>query len=199
MKFPKKISILLLAGLFISPLHAQKISGKIIDALSKMPVVNAKITLVELKKETVPDSTGYYAIDNLTKGSYSVRFEAPQYVQQTKSIKIIDSKGETGAINITLDVMLFSISTNVDQSKGPQEIKYFFPGHTDVFIDICDSTGKTVRTVFDRTRIGGTRVFHWNGTDNWGKMVPSGKYTCKFKSGNLYTSRNVMWTDADKK
>ncbi len=195
----KKVPVLLLAGMLITPLNAQKISGKIIDALSKMPVASAKITLIELKKETAPDSMGAYAIENLSKGTYSVRFEAPQYVQQTKTVKVIDAKGEAGAIDITLDVMLFSISTEVEQSKGTKEIKYFFPGHTDVVIDVCDSTGKTVRTVFDRTRIGGTRVFRWNGTDNWGKSLPAGKYTCKFKSGNLFTSRSLIWAGEDKK
>jgi flagellar hook assembly protein FlgD len=195
----KRITVLLASVLFVSPIHAQKISGKIIDALSKMPVAAAKISVVELKKDTVPDSMGFYAIENLSKGLYSIRFEAPQYVQQTKTVKVIDAKGEAGVIDIKLDVMLFSISSNVDQSQGQKEVKYFFPGHTDVVIDVCDSTGKTVRTVFDRTRIGGARVFRWNGTDNWGKPLPAGRYTCKFKSGNLYTSRNLVWSGEDKK
>jgi hypothetical protein len=199
MMFNGKLPVLLAIGLFISPLHAQKISGKIIDALSKMPVTNAKITLAELKKEVTSDSMGMYAIDGLSKGAYSVRFEAPQYVQQSKSVKIIDVKGQTGAIDIVLDVMLFSRSLDVDQSKGQQEIKYFFPGHTDVVIEVCDSTGKAVRTIFDRTRVGGVRMFRWNGTDNWGKTLRSGKYTCKITSGNLFTARTVIWSGEDKK
>jgi hypothetical protein len=199
MSLQGKFRVFLVAGLFVFPLHAQKISGKIIDALSKMPVVNAKITLVDSKREFTPDSLGSYSIDSITKGSYSVRFEAPQYVTQSKSVKVIDPKGQTGKTDITLDVMLFSISTEANQSKGQKELKYFFPGHTDVVIDVCDSTGKTVRTVFDRTRVGGTRTFRWNGTDNWGKALPAGKYTCKFKSGNLFTCMTLQWAGGEKK
>jgi hypothetical protein len=198
MSFYGKFRIFMAACLFASPLHAQKISGKVIDALSKMPVVTAKITLVDSKREFAPDSLGFYAIDSLSKGSYSVRFEAPQYVQQSKTVKIIDAKGQTGKTDITLDVMLFSLSTDVNQSNGQKEIKYFFPGHTDVVIDVCDSIGKTVRTVFDRTRVGGVRTFRWNGSDNWGKMLPAGKYTCKFKSGNLFTCRTLVWAGTEK-
>jgi hypothetical protein len=83
MLFHGKLPVLLSIGLFVAPLQAQKISGKIIDALSKMPVTSAKITLVELKKEITSDSMGFYAFDGLSKGAYSIRFEAPQYVQQS--------------------------------------------------------------------------------------------------------------------
>jgi flagellar hook assembly protein FlgD len=199
MTHQKVLGVLLSTAIMIAPVQAQKISGKITDALSKVPVANAKITLVELKKEIATDSTGFYAIEDLTKGTYSVRIEAPQYVQQTKSVKIIDAKGQTGTTDITLDVLLFSLSSDVDQSKGQKVIKYFFPGHTDVIIDVCDSTGKAVRQVFDRTRIGGMRTFRWDGTDNWGKSLPGGKYTCKFKSGNLYTSRILIWAAGEEK
>jgi hypothetical protein len=195
----KKLVVALGLAFSVSPIAAQTISGTVIDALSKTPVDSVKITVVELKKECAPDSLGIYKIEGLVKGDYSVRFEAPQYVKQTKTVKIIDAKGQTGSTTITLNVMLFSLSSNVDQNEGKKEIKYFFPGHTDVAIDVCDSTGKTVRTVFDRTRIGGTRTFKWNGTDNWGKILPAGKYTCKFKSGNLFTCRTLIWPGAEKK
>jgi hypothetical protein len=195
----KKIVAALWMAFFGAQLYAQTISGTVVDALSKTPIDSVKITVVELKKDYAPDSLGAYKIEGLTKGSYSVRFEAPQYVKQSKTVKIIDAKGQTGSITMSLNVLLFSLSTNVDQAQGKQEIKYFFPGHTDVVIDVCDSSGKTVRTVFDRTRIGGTRIFRWNGMDNWGKMLPAGKYTCKFKSGNLFTCRTLLWQGAEKK
>ena len=199
MMLQKPIGVFLSLVIMVTPLYAQKISGKIIDALTKVPLVNAKVTIVELKKEVTPDSTGFYEIDNLNKGTYSLRFEAPQYVKYSKTVKLIDLKGQTGTTDITLDATLYAISTNVDQSQGQQEIKYFFPGHTNVVIEVCDSTGKSVRMVFDRTRIGGMRTYRWNGTDNWGKTLPAGKYTCKIKCGNLYTSRTLAWDGGEKR
>ena len=185
-------------SLFAFHLSAQTISGKVTDALSKAPVINAKVTVIELKKETMTDSTGFFKFDSLDKGNYSVRIEADKYLRQTKSVILVSPKGEAGATAITLDVVLFSISSNADQSTGQLSIKYFFPGHGDAEINVCDSVGKVVRTVFDRTHTSGMRTFLWNGADNKGKVVPPGKYTCKIKCGNLFTLRTLVWTGEQK-
>ena len=179
-------------------LSAQTISGKVTDVLSKALIVGVKVTVVEVKKEMLTDSAGTFKFDSLDKGNYSVRFEADKYLRQTKSVKLVSPKGEAGATNITLDVVLFSIASNADQSTGQLSIKYFFPGHADAEINVCDSIGKVVRTVFDRTHTSGMRTFQWNGTDNKGKAVPPGKYACKIKSGNLFTLRTLVWTGEDK-
>jgi hypothetical protein len=185
-------------SLFAFHLSAQTISGKVTDALSKAPIIGAKVTVVEVKKEIVTDSAGVFKFDSLDKGNYSVRFEADKYLRQTKSVKLISPKGEAGATNITLEVLLFSISTNADQSTGQLSIKYFFPGHADAEINVCDSLGKVVRTVFDRTHTSGMRTFLWNGADNKGKIVPPGKYACKIKCGNLFTLRTLVLTGEEK-
>lgn len=179
-------------------LSAQTISGKVTDALSKAPVIGAKVMIVELKKESMTDSTGNFKFDTLDKGNYSVRIESDKYLRQTKSVKLVSPKGEAGATNITLDVVLFSVASNADQSTGQLAIKYFFPGHADAEINVCDSVGKVVRTVFDRTHTSGMRSFQWNGTDNKGKAVAPGKYACKIKSGNLFTLRTLVWTGEEK-
>jgi hypothetical protein len=197
----RKLTALWWAGLlfFASCLHAQTISGTIIDALTNYPVGNAKVTVVERSKECLSDSAGMYKTDTLSKGTYTVRFESERYLKQNKTVRIIDSKGETGVTNITLDVLMFSISSEADQTKGEMEVKYFFPNHSDVTIDVCDGGGKVVRTVYDRSHQGGMRNFRWNGTDNNGKILPLGKYTCKFKSGNLFTCRTLEWSGVEKR
>lgn len=184
--------------LLVFHLSAQTISGKVTDALSKAPVAGAKVSIVELKKETTTDPTGFFKFDTLEKGNYSVRIEADTYVRQTKSVKVISPKGEVGSTDIMLDVMLFSVALNADQSTGQLSIKYFFPGHAEAEINVCDSLGKVVRTVFDRARTSGMRSFQWNGTDNKGKPVPPGRYACKIKSGNLFTLRTLVWTGEEK-
>ncbi len=197
----RKRSALLLSILCIavSSLYAQTISGTVIDAISKSPVVNAKITVLENKKEYKTDATGSYKIDSLEKGDYSIRFEAESYIKQTKSVKMVAAQGNVGTTSITLNVVLFSVSSEADQAKGSMEIKYYFPGHNEVSIDVCDANDKIVKTVFDRSRNGGMRTFLWNGADNKGVPVPAGKYTCKFKCGNLYTSRTLVWNGEQKK
>lgn len=186
-------------GVFTFHLCAQTISGKVTDALLKSPVINAKVTVVELKKAIQTDSTGGFKFDSLDKGNYSVRVEADKYLVQTKSVKLISPKGEAGATALTLEIALFSIASNADQSSGQLSIKYFFPGHADAEINVCDSTGKIVRTVYDRSHTGGMRTFLWDGVDNKGKSALPGKYSCKIKSGNLLTLRTLVWTGKEEK
>jgi 5-hydroxyisourate hydrolase-like protein (transthyretin family) len=185
--------------LAVSNLYAQTISGTVIDAITKSPVKGVKITVVEAKKEYATDSLGTFTTDTLDKGDYSVRFESESYLKQTKTVKLVGLKGVTGKTNITLDVLLFSISSNADQAKGQMAIKYFFPGHSDVSIDVCNESGKVVRTVWDRSRRSGSKTFAWDGADNKGKLVPAGNYTCKISCGNLFTSRSLVWNGEVKK
>ena len=200
MTIRKRLALVLSVFSLTAPgLYAQTISGTVIDAISKAPVANVKITVLENKKEFKTDATGSYKIDSLDKGDYSVRFEAESYIKQTKSVKMVAAQGNVGTTSISLNVILFSISSDADQSKGSMEIKYYFPGHNEVSIDVCDANDKVVRTVFDRSRNGGMRTFMWNGADNKGVLLPEGKYTCKFKCGNLYTSRTLVWSGEQKK
>jgi hypothetical protein len=184
--------------LFVSCLNAQTISGTIMDALSKYPVSNAKITIVELNKEFITDSAGFFKTDTLAKGTYTVRIESMRYIKQNKTVRIIESKGETGTTDIKLDVLLFNIASDVDQIKGQMAVKYYFPNHADVCIEVCGTDGKAIRTVYDRSHLGGMRTFNWDGADNKGKVLPKGTYTCKFKSGNLFTSRILVWNGVAK-
>jgi hypothetical protein len=199
MVFKSAVFVLVCVSLMSSNLYAQTISGKVVDAISKSPIKGAKITIIEVKKEYTTDSMGAFATDSLDKGDYSVRIEAETYLKQTKTVKLIALKGAAGSTNITMEVPLFSVSSNADQSKGQMAVKYFFPSHNDVSIDVCDPAGKIVRTVWDRSRSSSMRTFLWDGTDNRGKVLPSGKYTCNIKCGNLFTSRSLVWNGEAKK
>jgi hypothetical protein len=199
MRFLYSVAVLASIALMPSRLCAQTISGTVKDAISKAPIAGAKVTVVEAKKEYTTDATGSFKTDSLDKGDYSVRIEMVGYLKQSKIVKLIALQGSVGSANITLEVPLFSISSNADQSKGQMAIKYFFPGHNDVSIDVCDPSDKVVRTVWDRSRTSGMRTFLWDGTDNRGKILAAGKYTCKIKCGNLFTSRSLVWNGEVKK
>jgi hypothetical protein len=193
------VFILACGALMPTNLCAQTISGTVKDAISKAQVRGATITVVEAKKQYVTDSTGSFLSDTLDKGDYTVRIESESYLKQTRTVKLVGLKGATGAANIVLDVLLFSLSSNAEQSKGQMAVKYFFPGHNDVSIDVCDPAGKVVRTVWDRSRTSGMRTFLWDGADNKGKVLASGKYTCNIRCGNLFTSRSLIWNGEMKK
>ncbi len=48
---------------------------------------------------------------------------------------------------------------------------------SDIYINIVDSYGHTVRTIYDGNRSSGTYTVSWNGKDNSGVRVPDGTYT----------------------
>jgi hypothetical protein len=170
----------------------QTVSGKIVDALSGEPVQGATITVLELKKTFSASPMGDFTSDTLSKGTFSLRAEAKNYLTQTRSIILSDKTG-AGSDHIVADFSLYNISSNADAAKGGMSIKYYFPGHSDVEITITDSKGKVVRKAFDRSRSGGTKTFEWDGNDNGGKPVPAGTYGCNLTSRNLVTIRSLVW------
>jgi hypothetical protein len=184
------VPVLLLSGLYSSA-SAQLIAGKVSDAISGLPIVNASVTVVEVPKTYATDTLGKFVTDTLSKGTYTVRVEAPQYLKQSKTV-ILASPTEAGASYIELDLKLYSLATSTD-TAGPKagnlSVQYFFRGHSDVEISICDPSGTVVRKAFDRSRLGGTHTYTWDGKDNAGKPAKPGMYTCKLRSGNLYAQR----------
>jgi hypothetical protein len=181
-----------------SSAFAQLIAGKVSDAISGVPIVNATVTVPEIPKTYATDSLGKFVTDTLSKGTYTVRVEAPQYLKQSKTV-ILASPTEAGASFIDLDLKLYNLATNADASGSKPSnlsVQYFFRGHSEVEISICNSDGAVVRKTFDRSRQGGTHSYNWDGKDNAGKKVKPGTYTCKIASGNLYTQRTLVLADA---
>jgi hypothetical protein len=173
---------------------AQTVAGKVTDAISGAAIAKASVTVVEIPKTYTADSAGTFATDTLSKGTFTIRVEASGYLKQSKTVMLV-SPTEAGSSHIDLAVKLFSLTTNVDttaKKTGGMTAQYFFRGHGDVEITICDSTGMVVRKIFDRSRAGGTRTFTWDGKDNRGKNPPFGNYTCKLRSGDLYAQRVLV-------
>jgi len=55
------------------------ISGMVTDSYTGLPVTNASITLLQQESVTNTDTDGYYLIDELYEGTYSVGCYAPGY------------------------------------------------------------------------------------------------------------------------
>ncbi|MDD4052551.1 MAG: flagellar hook capping FlgD N-terminal domain-containing protein [candidate division Zixibacteria bacterium] len=67
---------------------------------------------------------------------------------------------------------------------------------SELTITICDSDGKTVRTITAEGLDKGDHVFNWDGTDDSGTQLASGVYTvslsAKDGSGNAFTPSSIM-------
>lgn len=97
--------ILILGFLLIPSLHAQQkvytVEGSVKDLYTGkgMPAVN--VVIQELNKGAITDSTGYYKIDHLRKGIYTVVFTRVGYKKQTRKINF--ERFETISLSIKME------------------------------------------------------------------------------------------------
>ena len=103
----KKLLLFFVTVLLLSDAFSQKgkggiISGQINDAQTKLPLIEAVITLssnaFEGQKFVVTDNTGRYKINNLPAGSYSISFEMEGY-QKCVQDRIILKEGTSVAVS----------------------------------------------------------------------------------------------------
>ncbi len=170
---------------------AQTISGTITDAITGVPIQGANVRIMEKGVTVVTNDLGIYKTDTLSPGTYFLKIDASHYLRQMKKA-ILASQSEVGTTNLFVNVALYNLSTEADSSKGNLTIKYMFPIHDIVEINIYNDRDKLVKTAIDRTRASGMRTFLWNAQDNNGKMVPGGTYTCRIKSGHLLSMRTLV-------
>jgi hypothetical protein len=65
----------------------------------------------------------------------------------------------------------------------------------DVTIVVRDVAGRAVRTLVDAAQSTGRHSVTWNGTDNGGRMLPSGAYFCTMNTGDFTSTRKMVLTD----
>lgn len=103
----KKLLLFFVTVFFLSDAFSQKekggiISGQINDAQTKLPLIEAVITLssnaFEGQKFVVTDNTGRYKINNLPAGSYSISFEMEGYQKYVQD-RIILKEGTSVAVS----------------------------------------------------------------------------------------------------
>ena len=96
------VTVFLISGAFSQKGKGGIISGQINDAQTKLPLIEAVITLssnaFEGQKFVVTDNTGRYKINNLPAGSYSISFEMEGYQKYVQN-RIILKEGTSVAVS----------------------------------------------------------------------------------------------------
>jgi hypothetical protein len=172
--------------------QAQLMYGTIVDAVSRKPIPNATITILEISKTCTTDSAGHYSTGIVPSGIFNATISAPNYLNSFKKVFIAWPKGR-GLSEIKFNTGLFHVGSGADTSKGKMSLKYRFSGHGDVEISIKNGIGKVIRKMYDRSRIGGMRTVFWDGKNDKGETVPAGRYMCKISSGRLVIIRSLEW------
>ncbi|MBN1130684.1 MAG: carboxypeptidase regulatory-like domain-containing protein [Chitinispirillaceae bacterium] len=172
--------------------QAQWMHGTVRDAVSRRPIQGAAISVVEIEKTCTTDSAGYYYTGLVPAGLFNATIAAHDYLMAFRRVIIASSKGP-GISRIRFNAGLYHKSTNADTIRGKASLTYRFPGRGDIEITIKNGIGRTIRTMFDRSRAGGMRTFSWNGRDDDGNLMPPGRYRCKVSSGRLVIIRSLYW------
>ena len=88
----------------------------------------------------------------------------------------------------------YYLSQNFPNPFNPStSIYYNLPVMDKVTVKIINVLGQVVKTlVDDETRMAGTHVLIWDGTDNQNCSVASGLYMCSMKSGNFKSVRKLL-------
>ncbi|WP_248724719.1 carboxypeptidase-like regulatory domain-containing protein [Seonamhaeicola sp. ML3] len=96
MKTIKLLLFFLLIG--SSSLYAQKITGKV-TALKK-GLSNVKVYLKDTSKETITNKSGFFTIENVTPGNYTIVASSDGYKRVEKKIKV---EGNVTIIRLKLE------------------------------------------------------------------------------------------------
>ena len=132
-----KIIIHLIAILLCIQLHAQTITGRIIDKANNKPL---QFATVIIKKDTsdyktgVSDTLGHYSFSNVGVGAYSIEFSFINYQKVTisltltgdtviKDVALVPASGQLQAVTLTarkpvierkVDRLVFNVANNVN-------------------------------------------------------------------------------------
>lgn len=101
-----KLSIFFLAILsllFSHNLYSQSIKGKVIDASNSDPLIGATVKIPDIKKGALTDSEGYYTIDDLKPGNYTIEISYIGFTTR-KINDIIVTAGKTTDLNVALNI-----------------------------------------------------------------------------------------------
>ncbi|MFZ5519527.1 MAG: S8 family serine peptidase [Candidatus Zhuqueibacterota bacterium] len=107
----------------------------------------------------------------------------------------IQLTGATRVAGVNLSALPkeFNLLQNYPNPFNPEtKISYGLPQAAFVTVQIYDISGRLVRTLADENQGAGYHQVTWNGQDNFGRLVSSGVYFCKMKSGNFQKSMKLI-------
>lgn len=110
--FTKILSLITISIFFLGNVQAQIKTGAIsgvVKTSDGKPATYVNITLKETKKTTQTNENGYYLINNVTFGTYTLKVSAVGMVAKEQSISLTDSK------SINLDLVIAESSSQLNE------------------------------------------------------------------------------------
>ena len=93
------VLLAMVAGAPASASGQVKVEGEVLDAATGLPVAGVILHFPDLKKGTITDELGYFAIDSLPAGPQMVATHHPGYATLREKVPVV--AGETWVLRLT--------------------------------------------------------------------------------------------------
>jgi len=182
---------------------------------SPLPPANGTVTGIVKNTQNVPISgavisagsstavtpaNGIFSI-SIAPGTYSVSCTAANYQPQNINNIVVNSYQTTNANFILSPVVSNTDETNTPSAYLSQNYPNPFKGNTSFIIhldkatrttlSIYNSRGQQVKNLVNRFLPAGTHEIIWNGKDEQGRKLPSGRYLTRLYAEKLIRTRIV--------
>ena len=109
-------------------LKAQNIvSGRVLDAADKTPLIGATVFVSDLKTGVVTDENGTFILQNLPKGTFLAEVSEVGYAKQVIKIRTTDSTALEILLSVTAvemqEVIVTGVSSSTERAKNPVPVE----------------------------------------------------------------------------
>ena len=86
----------------------------------------------------------------------------------------------------------FSVKSYPNPFNSETNIEYTIDANEIVNVSIYDVSGKCIRTLLNSEQKAGTHIVKWDGKDNLGNTMPSGKYFYRVNAGSKSITQGII-------
>lgn len=143
--------------------------------------------------DTVPDPIG--------TGTVDIRIASTQNPNENYKLTFTATTTTSTSAGNASAASHYDVQQNFPNPFGPASlngsnstsIRYSIARASNVSLRVYDMLGHEVKTLVQDTRGHGSFVETWNGTDNNGRLLPSGIYLMKFEAGKYSNTKRLIF------
>jgi len=171
---------------WVIDVHASGTKGKAVLTLAQSGTLPAgySLHLLDLVEENaVP----------VVSGSFDVALDAPDAHRYYKVIVGTEAYASGESRGIPLEPVAYALEQNYPNPFNPSTtIRYSLAKKSDVTLEIYNTLGQRVRTLFSGARTTGEYESVWDGTNDNGGHVASGVYFYRLRTGEYNAVRKLV-------
>jgi hypothetical protein len=149
---------------------------------------------------TLPDGFSLHLLDLVNEnavpvasGSWEVTLDAPDAHRWFKVIIGTDAYASNESQGIPLQPVAYALEQNYPNPFNPSTtIRYSLAKKSDVNLEIYNTLGQRVRTLYSGARSTGEYETIWDGTNDNGGHVASGVYFYRLRTGEYNAVRKLV-------